>query len=707
MSRVPTQAQRERLYALLPTIYRMRDAAQGEPLRALMGVLQEELDWILDDIDRLYRNCFVETCDEWAVPYIGDLVGARLLHGISPRAFVANTLAYRRRKGTPQMLTALARDATGWPAKTVEYFPLVAVAQHVNGTRPRNVIVPDLRRDDELQQLDTPFDRTVRLVDVRTRGRHRPDQVAVHVWRLPALRLQRVRAAEVQPGCFVISPLGGPLGLWSPAQSRSGLDASADIHTVPQALRRRVLHRALEARRQELVDGRTPQEPLFEGEGVFQLFVDGPDGSPQRVPLEEIIVADLSTWWAPRSERSYLRDGDNQPVARPITAALDPELGRLTFAAGKKPRKVWVSHDYGAGAELGGGGYERTLWPAPDTARCVVVRDGDPDRILARLADPAAADSLWQGTGGQLVVEIADSDRYTTFPLRVPSGGRLVLRSASGQRPLLTSEPGPDADDTWAITLEPGAALVLDGVLVAAGLELGAAGEGAARTVILRHATLVPGLRLTPAGAPLRPERPSVLAGPMAELSLDLSFSICGSLALSAATQSTVTAADSILDCAGGALPALAARSASLTRVTVLGAIAASSLDGTVDTLITGQVVAPDGKSSGIRYSYVPDGSDVPALYRCQPDMAKAEALADVERVLAELRPWFVSRRYGTPGYALLDPRCPALLRSGASVEGEPGAFHHLYQAQREANLIDSQAEYLRTGLTLNLFLVT
>ena len=57
----------------------------------------------------------------------GHLVGYRTLHGVSgrigsPRAEVANTIAYRRRKGTASMLEQLARDVTGGDARVVEFF---------------------------------------------------------------------------------------------------------------------------------------------------------------------------------------------------------------------------------------------------------------------------------------------------------------------------------------------------------------------------------------------------------------------------------------------------------------------------------------------------------------------------------------------------------------------------------------------------------
>ena len=90
--------------------------------RALLAVIGEEFQAIEADIDNLYDNWFIETCAEWLVPYIGDLLGVRGLYteattAFSQRAYVANTLSYRRRKGTAKVLEDLARDVTGWPAR--------------------------------------------------------------------------------------------------------------------------------------------------------------------------------------------------------------------------------------------------------------------------------------------------------------------------------------------------------------------------------------------------------------------------------------------------------------------------------------------------------------------------------------------------------------------------------------------------------------
>src|SRR4051794_24961480 len=113
----------KKLYNLLPAIHRIRDVEQGEPLKALLAVIAEQVAVLEEDLAQSYDDHFVETCAEWVVPYIGDLIGYRGLHTneelrkvargvLSPRAEVANTIGYRRRKGTVVALEQLARDVT-------------------------------------------------------------------------------------------------------------------------------------------------------------------------------------------------------------------------------------------------------------------------------------------------------------------------------------------------------------------------------------------------------------------------------------------------------------------------------------------------------------------------------------------------------------------------------------------------------------------
>src|SRR4051794_3399725 len=131
----------DRLYNLMPAVYRERDVEQGYPLRDLLRIVAEQADIVYSDIQRLWDNFFIETCDRWAIAYIGDLVSNRLLNdgqnlkdpdtardlfpdlagpdlrppiAIRTRPDVAKTIYYRRRKGTLPMLEELARDVTGW-----------------------------------------------------------------------------------------------------------------------------------------------------------------------------------------------------------------------------------------------------------------------------------------------------------------------------------------------------------------------------------------------------------------------------------------------------------------------------------------------------------------------------------------------------------------------------------------------------------------
>ena len=140
---VDTQA----LFALLPAIHRIRDAEMAAanglergPLEELIGVLAEQISVADESLEQLYDDLFIETCAEWVVPYIGDLIGYQSLHNVvakvaSSRAEVAHTIALRRRKGTALVLEQLARDVTGWDARAVEYFQHLNTTQYMNHPR--------------------------------------------------------------------------------------------------------------------------------------------------------------------------------------------------------------------------------------------------------------------------------------------------------------------------------------------------------------------------------------------------------------------------------------------------------------------------------------------------------------------------------------------------------------------------------------------
>ena len=162
----------ERLYALLPAVYRVRDEQQGKPLHALVSLIAQELEALEENIEQLYDDQFIETCEEWVAPYIGDLIGYRPLHGVaaavaSPRAEVANTIAYRRRKGTAAMLEQLARDVTDWPARAVEFFEQLATTQYMNHVRLHAPATADLRSTPRMLQAGGPFNAVAHTAEMR------------------------------------------------------------------------------------------------------------------------------------------------------------------------------------------------------------------------------------------------------------------------------------------------------------------------------------------------------------------------------------------------------------------------------------------------------------------------------------------------------------------------------------------------------------
>ena len=182
------------VYDLLPVIHRIRDAERGLQLQALLEVTETELAQLRGDVDGLYDDWFVETCAEWVLPYIGDLLGVQGLRPVPGasglRALVANTIRYRRRKGTPSVLEQVARDVTGWPARVVEYYRLLGTTQHLDHVRLDASRTADLRDADGLALVGTPFDETARTGEVRHidigRGRYNLPDVGIHLWRLAA-----------------------------------------------------------------------------------------------------------------------------------------------------------------------------------------------------------------------------------------------------------------------------------------------------------------------------------------------------------------------------------------------------------------------------------------------------------------------------------------------------------------------------------------
>jgi hypothetical protein len=70
------------LYELVPAVHRREDAGHAYPLEALLDIISTEAGNLQRDIAGLWDDFFIETAQEWVIPYIADLVGSTPLHRV-------------------------------------------------------------------------------------------------------------------------------------------------------------------------------------------------------------------------------------------------------------------------------------------------------------------------------------------------------------------------------------------------------------------------------------------------------------------------------------------------------------------------------------------------------------------------------------------------------------------------------------------------
>lgn len=727
----------ERIYNLLPAVHRIRDAEQGEPLKALLSVIADQVAVVEEDIAQLYDDQFVETAAAWVLPYIGDMVGVRGLQGtgagaLSPRAEVANTIAYRRRKGTAPMLEQLARDLTGLPARAVEFFELLVATQYMNHLRPRNRSVLTVRNANRLEFLGTPFERRAGLenpvrniiwkqnagtsqeqvqkldwteypgtpiarrkryddlphtVDVRRiargRGRYNIPNVGIFLWRLRAYSLTLSPAVPAVAGGtdrFFFSPLGCNMQLFNLPVTEDDVTHLAEPINVPIEITRRMM-------RASLAD-------FYGAGGTFMITAGG-------VPVgrEKICICDLRDWglsWA------------NLPSSN--TVAVDPVLGRIAFgSAAALP--VQVSFHYGFSADVGGGEYDRTASSSSSLAPEIIWD------LPASQPPPSFTPAVAALNAGELLT-IANSGRYfSSDPLTINAQGKhLELRAGNKHRPTI------ELTRTLEITGNENGEVTLDGLLITGGaLKVIVSGPTSLKRLRLRHCTLVPGIALEINGRPKHPDLPSLIVD-SANTVVEIENCILGGLRVS--RDATVRITNSIIDAtsetgiAYGGLVSNRRAGAfggelTIRNSTVIGRVYADLIELASNTIFLasltglsapalriwkGPVQARRRQEGCVRFSFLPAGSRTPRRYYCQP-----KEDADESRV----RPIHSSLRYADARYCQLSVRCPAEIRGGADDESEMGVFHDLFLPQRESHLRARLDEYLRFGLEAGIFYTT
>jgi hypothetical protein len=732
----------DRLFELLPALYQIADADRNHELRALLRLITKQSDALRDDTQQLWDDFFIETCQRWVIPYIGDLVGNIPLHdldlslaaataaarftdlagpdlkppgAIRLRADVSKTINYRRRKGTPPMLEELARDVTGWDAHIVEFFTLLDWNQHLEHLRLGCHGCPDLRRVDVGDRAGGPWDTTTHTVDVRRinewDGWYNIPNIGFFLWRLEAFRLTRVtpRAIGGTNWRLTFSPLGQDIPLFSAGRREPGESRMATELTIALPIRAAAFFEDLAT--VPSAPPPTPSTGYYGGPVTTQaslvVFANG-------IPLtaDQVKCTNLENWTA------FAQPGGS-------TVMIDPTRGRLAIPTGRAGEVITASYFYGFSMATGGGEYSRAKWLVPSPPPLLVGGGGLAlsAQIVARPPAP------------RTVIEIQDDATYLlNADITLAANESLTLQAADGARPHVRLAGG----SIGIKTLGSGASFTLGGLLIEGGLRI----EGDLRTLRLLHTTMVPGRSVeqenaaAPAGFSLEVAPGPPNARLNTKLEVQMAFSIVGALRIpSHITQlllldSIVVGIDrlngpwipAVCDAANTSGPP-----AHVERSTLLGTSRFLKLELASESIFTGQVMVDQRQQGCVRFSFVPFGSQTPQQYRCQPaleiaeekERRKAAAAASgiplplgweaaVEAEIVQwLAPSFQTDRYGRPDFVQLRRTCPIQIRTGAADGSEMGVFCVLKQPQRESNLRIRLDEYLPVGLEAGLIYVT
>jgi hypothetical protein len=740
----------ERLYSLLPAVYRIRDielaqqlkdlltdaetaelqslrglqiltAEEGQrlseleekrqrgPLKALLSVISEQSLVLEEDLEALYDNLFIETCAEWVVPYIGDLIGVRGISAFpgasfTQRAFVANTMAYRRRKGTAAMLEQLARDVTDWDASVVEYFQRLATTQYMNHIRLDNFAVASLHDSAVLETISTPFDSVTRTADVRRiesrRGKYNIPNVGIFLWRLADYSVTNGQPYRFDNRRYYFDPLGNDIQLYNHTEPEKEITHLAEPINVPMGITRRLLDRSFA----------TYYGTDDEGKALSILLSEKDPAAPRRlrpINANRVKVCDLRD--LTDANGNVVKDLNGKAVWAHLPddkIAIDPVLGRITCPTGKVPENLHVTYQYAFSADMGGGEYDRVS--TLSTAAPLVKVPDDRPKIQQAL-------NLVKTTGG--VVEITNNEQFfgsLNIVAGTTAGKKLELRAADQRRPVIVLGPNQELVLGGAGESE----ITLSGLLIGGGVVRVAPGPAnKLRRLRLVDCTLAPGpiAEIVVPGTSPPTLLPQQSAAPRLRIELEgttveIDRCILGPIRAIAGAQVHIT--DSIIDASSttavaysGLLENDPGARLRIENSTAIGKVFTETMELASNTILLADLdefdtwpapVRAERLQQGcVRFSFIPPGSLLPHPHRCQPPTA-----AEVERV----RPSFTSDRYGDAGYCQLSQSCAVEIKRGADDQVEMGAFHSLYQPRREANLRAALNEYLRFGLEAGIF---
>jgi hypothetical protein len=707
-----------RLWDWVPAIHRELDALQGgDSLHALLEAIGSQAAVARRSQDRLWDDMFVELADDWAVPYIAQLVATRLVSALNPRARradVAKTIHYRRRKGTLAVLEQLVADMSGWDGKVVEEFRRLARMRHgLDGTaRPGRVTrtpeggLADLRSVRGSRLAGDPFDEFHYTPEMRRptgrlglRGIH---TLGFHLYALQSVEFNGVLPRRVNDLAgtrdgFTFDPSGRDVPLFAANTPSRDWAAwrSADEWALPRAIDCRLLNEAV------LVIDDEEVAWILNGAPIANLA----DRLAAAADLRKLIGQRFA------NREALARVLKGLPQAAILTSP-GVQAGLITRARIEACGSAALLPDATGQAAFGPPAMqvgfvgalpvprERTRaadlqnWPTPVIAGVNLLIDPARGRFLfdtgaqdpndlrvryrggmagpigagafAREIDPTPPAVHWAqrssaaGTPANGIAEIQDSSTFANPPSQA-AVVKTTVRAAEGARPYVLL--GAD----WVLRAAGGnRELLIDGLWIGCRPASSVRLEGDYAKVTLRYCTLDPG-GLDAMGGVLPPCE-LVVGGTVDELVIERCVLPGIRLQGANAGIDRITISDSIVDASQpGSLGLIAPRSnVRMARCTVIGSDIAvlclhvEKLDAT-DTLIAGQADVSDLQSGCFRFSARGPLSRVPHPY-------ESTLVDDLQRL-------FASRRFGDPEYATLSPRAPQKLLSGSEQGSEIGAF--------------------------------
>ena len=488
-----TRQPRVPLYARLPEIYRVRDAEQTPPgqLQAYLRAAEHVLGAVHENIEALHHDLFIDSCEDWVIPYIADLLGTTHLKGDARtlRADVADTIPLRRRKGTLSAIERLAQNLTEWPARAVELRTNLGWTQHLNHQRPDRGGLPPYGQPDigrstpriggtvavrdpaMLSLIGTALDPYAYTADFKRadKGARRINlpNLAVYLWRLAAYRLQVTRPllqgvgspgappADTNQARFVmrldLDPLDRPVRLFNTYRKpqRTAVDGVQRL-TEPDAVSAPILPARLESDAQAgnpsayisvdaFDDTVTPPQGLDLGDTGLQVYFPASilDGVDWRFRADN-----LCAW-----EDGIARSMDAHEIS------LDPEIGRMMIGLASAAERdilvdgggnptFFMGYSYGAPGPVGAHPVSRERPSTIGTELRVV------DGLSGGQTLQQALDNLHLATG-PVIVEIRDSLVHDLNPetlsgaqaeggsVSVQLNHSLTIRAISGSRPVI------------------------------------------------------------------------------------------------------------------------------------------------------------------------------------------------------------------------------------------------------------------------------